>query len=172
MKTKPTSYLSCLQIWKLVELTLAFSFENNSCRNSVIYAKIQKGIKKNQESPLPPSGLRQSGFHEERGRERTGLPLTPGDRGVGGMPGLQGDPDSPVKGTQTPQGATDPASAKPCRRNKGHSCLRPERVLRIKVCQTDSPRPLLPPLPPLPPLGETDPQTSNVCELATAFPTS
>jgi len=47
---------------------LAFSFENNSCRNSVIYAKIQKRIKKNPESPFPLSGLQHSGFHKGRGR--------------------------------------------------------------------------------------------------------
>lgn len=43
-------------MWKLLELILAFSFENSSCRNSVIYTKIEKKKKKNEKASCPFSG--------------------------------------------------------------------------------------------------------------------
>lgn len=129
---------------------MAFSFENNSCRNSVIYAKIQKRVEKRPESPLPLSGLQQSGFHEE-GAGVVYPGVSSECLGGGGeclWHGLWGDPDSPVKGVQT---HSAPLNQAPRNHAEGVRNV-PEIVPRIEGCQTKS---LCQFLIHLPPLGET-----------------
>lgn len=54
MTDSQTKLVFFLQFWKLLEDMLECSFENSSCRNSVIYTKIPKKKKKNQGKMIKP----------------------------------------------------------------------------------------------------------------------